>query len=327
MTTIEVTQSPDMRRQPSEHTAWHRTRISRGIRGEIPLLVVGKGQCSTNIRDINITHSEARDHRAFMDTTPDVLVTQRQNHWKPRSPREDGSTPWEGMETTHLNEALKLHLDSLGAGVPICMEVALPRHLERYAAGLTLAWIGARNRDKNFIVEATILEKHLPLGIKNDLAGNVDWALTMADAMNHIRTNVAGSAPVFLVDRGGTELNTPRRWEDHTKRTLERTRGQHVICLGHGTEQAHDPDGNFGKSVEGQISAMEHYIKIGEQTGMWANGLLLEASDAPSDTDPNMPHQIALDGIAHIASLMHTQAPQVPPRHFDQEFPDQSYYY
>lgn len=327
MITKEAAPPQDAARDQAANISWQRSRVSRGIRGEIPLLVVGKGQCSTNIRDVEITLNEAQDHEVFMNEHPDILVMQRQNHWKPRSKRTDGTKPWEGMETSHLEAALKLHANSVENGTPLCMEVALPRHNQRYAAGLILAWIGARNRDTDFLVETAVAEKHLPLGIKTDLSGDASWALSMADALNHIRANVGGTAPVIIVDRGGTDFHTPQAWEDNIKHNLDRTGGRMAICLGHGSEQAHDPNGNFGKSVEGQIRAMEHYIKIGEETGMWANGLLIEASDAPSDTDPNMPHQIALDGIAHIASLMHPPLELTTPQHFDQEFPDQSYYY
>ena len=311
--------------EPTDQVVWHRTRASRGIRSEIPVLVAGVGQCSTNVRDVHITRKEAVINKQFACEHTDVELLQRQNHRKQRSLRTDGTKPWEGMDDSHPEEAMKLHEESKAAGDQLCMEITQSDHLDKYTPGLVMAWFGARNRDKGFMVEAAIVEKHMLLGIKPDVTGDPEWSFTIIDALNHIRSNVGGTAPVFLIDRGGTNFDTPQKWEDNTKRLLDRTDGIMMLDLAHGSEQAHDPNGNFGKSVEGQIRAMEHYIKIGEQTGMWANGILLEASDAPSDTDPNMPHQIALDGIVHIAALMHANATSTSRRIFDDEFPTYTY--
>lgn len=281
--------------------------VAEGLEGNIPLLIAGIGQCSTTERDVAITKSEAVDLQTFMINNAHIMTLQRQNHWKPRTPRTDGIIPWAGMMTTHPTESFQLHAESVNTGTAICSELESAAYTERYAEGLVLGWFGARNRDATAIVEIATNHPELPIGIKNDLDGTSDWALSMVRTVNHIRSQIASphTAPAILIHRGGTSLRSPQQWEDDLKQKIELTNGQLISDLAHGSGLAHDPESTFKKTEVGQLRALEHYIQIGEQTGLWANGLLLEASDAPSDTDPNMPHKIALDALAHIASLQH----------------------
>lgn len=279
-----------------------RLTVARGITGVIDTLIVGVGQCSTNIRDIDITKHEAEVIRALNRDMPGVFVMQRQNHRKPRSPRDDGTLPWRGMDTSHPEEAFELHLDTICSGTPICSELLSTDQVTKYADGLSMAWVGARNDDKSFALNLTIVEPTLPLGLKNDLTGSNKTVKQTLDLLQ--RADSQYIAPSFLIDRGGTKLYTPDLWEQHILTVLDETEGKFMLDLAHGTEQAHDPAQNFAKSVEAQERALDHYIQIGERTGMWARGILLEASDAPSDTDPNMPLKIALEGITHIVSSM-----------------------
>lgn len=305
-----------------------RKLVSEALLGKTSLLIAGIGQCSTTQRDVDITKKEATENQQFMIRTPRAYVLQRQNHWKPRSPRSDGSMPWFGMETTDPEAAYQLHIDSLANGTSICTELAYPEQTARYAGGLVMAWIGARNTDLEHILDLAIRYPSLPIGYKNALDGSTDVALKNVAMINTVRANTAENpAPAVLLYRGGTDLDTPQKWEDDLKRTLGDMKGVMMLDLAHGSEQAHDPNGNFKKSSIGQIKAMEHYIKICEQASVWANAVMLEASDAPSETDPNMPHQVALDGIAHIAQLMHPVRESPAKQHFDSEFPDESFYY
>lgn len=292
---------------------WQRKQVSQTLRGEIAGLIVGVGQCSTNVRDIDITRSESADNRRFMADRRGVLLAQRLNHWKPRSPRSDGIKPWEGMETTHKAEAMQLTEETTSSGSPVCMELALPHHVI-YVPHLAFGWFGSRNRDDRFTLNLAAKHPDLPLLGKNDLDGDMTWARRFVKTARHIRSHMSRAAVVATLHRGGSELHTPELWEQSVLRELELTEGQMMLDLAHGAEQAHEPNGNYDvKSVEGQERALEHYIEIGERTGMWARGLLIEASDAPSDTDPNMPRQKALDGIVHILSLMGLPAPQIEP--------------
>lgn len=292
---------------------WQRQQISRTLTGEAQGLVVGLGQCSTNIRDVAITRDEAHGNTRFMASKRGVLMAQRLNHWKPRTPRADGTKPWEGMETTHEQEAMQLTEETTSSGSPVCMELALPHHT-RYVPHLAFGWIGARNRNDRFTMNLATEESGLPLFAKNDLDGDMTWARRFVDTARHIRSHMSRGAVVAPLHRGGSQLHTPELWEQSVLRELELTDGQMMLDLAHGAEQAHGPNGNFDvKTIEGQERALEHYIEIGERTGMWARGLLIEASDAPSDTDPNMPRQIALDGITHILSAMRLPEPQHGP--------------
>lgn len=292
---------------------WQRQQVSQTLRGEVSGLVVGLGQCSTNIRDVAITRDEARGNTRFMAGKRGALVAQRLNHWKPRTPRADGTKRWEGMETTHEAEAMKLTEETTSSGLPVCMELALPRHTI-YIPHLAFGWIGARNRDETFALNLAAENPGLPLFGKNDLDGDMTWARRFVDTARHIRSHMSRDAVVTTLHRGGSNLHTPELWEQSVLRELELTEGRMMLDLAHGAEQAHEPSGNFdSKSTEGQERALEHYIEIGERTGMWARGLLIEASDAPSDTDPNMPRQVALDGIVHILSVMGLLEPQHGP--------------
>lgn len=291
---------------------WQRQQVSQTLRGEVSGVIVGLGQCSTNIRDIAITRDEARDNTRFMASKRGALIAQRLNHWKPRTPRADGTKPWEGMETTHEQEAMQLTEETTSSGSPVCMELALPHHT-RYIPHLTFGWIGARNRNDTFTTNLAAEEFELPLFAKNDITGDMTWARNFVDTARHIRSHISRGATVEVLHRGGTDLSTPQLWEDSIKELLDETGGECGIDLGHGAEQAHDPDQEFQKSAVGEQAAMEHYTEICERLGIWARMLLIEASDAPSDTDPNMPRQIALDGITHILSVMGLPEPQHGP--------------
>lgn len=282
----------------------HRKKVNDAMLDENDMLLVGIGQCSMNADHLDITRREAESNLKLMRTIPSSLIMQRQNYWKPHTPRTDGTTPWEGMETTHPAEAITFFQESLEKEILICSEVALCEHIGKYASGLTLGWVGARNRDDSFVRNLATAESDMPLAIKNDLDGSLDWALDTTTNCTELRENSDRPGAVVLLHRGGDNLNTPEKWEKSVISAIQRTGGRMILDLAHGAEQAHDPNGNYQKSANAQARALEHYIAIGERTGLWVKGLLIEASDAPSATDPNMPRQLAIDGLMHIRSQM-----------------------
>lgn len=301
----------------------HRSLVSQAMRHQISKLIVAKGQCAIHLDDLDFTRSEARDNREFMSEHPNTHISQRLNMWKPRTPRKNPPKPWEGTETTHAELALRITQNSAEDGNSNCTEIGLPRH-KIYIPHLTFGWIGARNRDEAFVLNIAMEDPSLPLFVKNDLTGDTEWAHNIIKTARHIRSQMSQNAFVGLIHRGGSDLNTPQKWEDHLLRELERTSGEMIVEFAHGAEQAHDPDGNFEKSADGEERAMDHYIAIGQRTGMWAVGVAAEASNAPRRVDPHMSQERFFEGVAHIADQMHPLA-QPPLQIFDSEFPDHMY--
>jgi hypothetical protein len=65
---------------------------------------------------------------------------------------------------------------------------------------------------------------------------------------------------------------------------------------------AHHPEGIYAKSVAGQIACIEHVIAIADK-GELPAGIMMEASDADSPTDPLIPFSIAIEGLRQLSSL------------------------
>lgn len=72
-----------------------------------------------------------------------------------------------------------------------------------------------------------------------------------------------------------------------------------IVDVAHGSEMAHDPAGAFGKTVEGQQQALEHVTALAAQ-GYAPIGIMIEASDIPSPTDPVMPLDVACEGLIKL---------------------------
>lgn len=273
----------------------HRTLFVSGMEGITPVLVAAAGQCSTTKRDAQTTLAEGSVTRDLILDASNIFALKRVNNWKPRSNPND----WHGLETEDPELAYQLLVETVRAGAAACTELAVVMHALRYAQTLTMGWVGARNRDESEIVAISDADPLLPVLIKNDLDGSHDWAQGMVEALRQKERNS------YLLYRGGSQFSTPAQWENAVLHILEQADGRVMLDLAHGSEQAHDPEGRFQKSVEAQLRALEHYIEMGERTGLWAHGVMLEASDAPSDTDLNMPHQVAIKGLRDIVRAMY----------------------
>lgn len=138
----------------------------------------------------------------------------------------------------------------------------------------------------------------LPVGIKNDLSGSTDVAVNEARRLSSLRED--SDTPVVILFRGGENAKTPEDWEEQYKLAFERTEGRLIVDTAHGVEMAHAPGADFTKSVIGQVACLEHVIKLAED-GFAPAGIMIEASDAISPTNPNMPHSSGISGIQRFA--------------------------
>jgi phospho-2-dehydro-3-deoxyheptonate aldolase len=211
--------------------------------------------------------------------------------WKPRTSPND----WHGEETTDPEGAyITMHAEAeLYANVAV--EIGRQYHLDRYGHLLTFGWIGGRNVGNEELIEAAAShDMTLPLGIKNGLDGEIDGALDQVERARELRGE--GGAPVILIYRGGTNAQSPEAWEEKYIEAYERTAGQLIVDTAHGSQMAHDPEGKFSKSVDGQVLSLHALLRLVRE-GYHPAGTIMEASDLESPTDPHMPLWIAIHGI------------------------------
>ncbi len=226
-----------------------------------------------------------------------LYTVHRAPLWKPRS---DPVTAWNGLETTNPKQAMRILVGCANNDANMGIEMGRDEHAERYKDCTTFAWIGSRAVGNTDLLDAIVTtEPDLPVGIKNGMSGAIDEALHEVE-----RINARGSAPAILIFRGGEDLRTPEAWEKAYLEAYRLTNGRLIIDLAHGSEMAHDPTMGFKKSVAGQISAMQHLIKLAEQ-GHAPLGVMMEASDVIAKAveqrvDPPMPLQFALDGAVRL---------------------------
>lgn len=161
------------------------------------------------------------------------------------------------------------------ANANAAIEIGYAEHLPRYAGRLTLGWLGSRNDGKRELAEAAALhDPGLPLGIKNGLDGNIAGALETVRTVDRLR------------GAGGDTLQTPQAWEEAYRLAYRATNGTLIVDTAHGSEMAHDPTGEFKKSVPGQLACMKHVLRIANDYGEVPLGVMVETSGAPSPTDP-----------------------------------------
>lgn len=277
------------------------------LQGTMPGLVAIAGPCAN--------HDSQRilvEGMLLSNLASDSLVTlHRQPFWKPRSPALNGPKPWEGLEDTDPEIALSRAQLAVDEGVSIAAEIGKTEHINRYSDLLTFAWIGARSLDNMELIDyvASNLPADLPLGIKNDLTGNIDGALKTIDRINERRADMSDHpAEAILIFRGGSDFDKPRKWSWQVEKAYVATAGRLIIDTAHGSEMAHDPEGNFKKSVEGQIFCLEHVIFLADH-GIFPRGVMIEASDYENPdktkrTDPNMPFASAAMGILELSRVI-----------------------
>jgi hypothetical protein len=142
----------------------------------------------------------------------------------------------------------------------------------------------------------------LGVGVKNGLSGAIDTALQHVDRINTMREGYEDPASAVLVYRGGENAKNPLAWRNAYLDAHEQTSGLVIVDIAHGTEMAHDPDGQFKKTVAGQILAMEAVLDLARE-GYAPAGIMIEASDLKSRTDPHMPLEIALNGVKQLYNI------------------------
>lgn len=276
-----------------------RERISGILDQREPGLVAYVGPCALDVAALPVLEAEGqamRDLTAESDNKG-LYIVQRKPIWKPRSDAKS----WWGAETTEPEIAYQALVDHANQGIPAAIEIGHKPHAVRYGKLLSQAWFGGRNID-NLELMQTVAVTHpdLPLAVKNGLDGSIDVALEHVAALQDLRDEDSGS--VTLLYRGGKNAPDPQSWEYQYRTALERTQGQLIVDIAHGSEMAHDLKGNFEKSEIGQLKAMFHVLDIAEK-GEIPVGIMMEASDAPSRVDPVIPIKLALDGVMHLYGL------------------------
>ncbi len=280
--------------------------ISRILAGRDEGLVAIVGPCA-NQKSRKIIHEGVQ--LAKMATTG-LATVHRIPSWKPRTPVMHGPKPWEGLHDSNCISALSRTLWERRKGVHIAFEVKDREHLAHYRNIGAFVWLGARSIG-NEALNALVARSDMaltPVGVKNELTGSTATALERIKKIEKLRRNKVGMpGTVSLLFRGGSALQTPHKWEDAYKRAMHATQGRMIVDVAHGSEMAHDPSGNFNKTVLGQMACLDHVLSLA-QDGWVPRGIMIEASDVtivdPSrQTDPNMPFKHALDAVQELHAI------------------------
>ncbi len=262
--------------------ALNRTANSSILSGEVPGFVGIIGACAFVAALKHITRREG-ETLTHATSIPDGLVyDQRLCIWKPRS----DEASWWGSETTEPEESYKYLVENARKYGHGAAEIGHLEHARRYGKLLTVAWFGGRNGDIELKKQVALEYPDLPLLNKNPLSGEIDQTLEEVAMLNELRA--PGAAPVILLYRGGENAKTPEEWEKQYFRAYEKTNGLMVVDFAHGAEMAHDPNGNFGKSVGGQLASIKHGLELA-RAGYAPVGGMSEMSNAESPVDPPIP--------------------------------------
>lgn len=282
----------------------NREQISQILNGEVSGFLDINGGCGSTIEEQKAIIAEAKLLQEKKDPNSTRVMAYRSCVYKPRTNSED----WHGMETTHPEEAYVLQKELASIGIAVAMEVAHPYHTKRYGNLVSFGWTGSRNANSpELLARLGRQDIKLPLGIKNNLDGDIERALEQVDVINSRREAYArklgiSAAPAVLVYRGGENAKTPEAWEDAYIEAYERTDGRLIVDTAHGSEMAHHPEGVFQKSVEGQIAAMDHLVELACR-GYAPLGKLSEASSTTGQTDPNMPLAPSLEASKQLHEI------------------------
>lgn len=295
-------------RTPDHHEQLLQQRMrAAGLIGEYSTgLLAVIGPCAMTNAEAIIAHESQRLAQVSAENA-DLLALYRAPVWKPRTRKED----WHGLETTDPELAYRIMVERSHDTANMAVEIGTdPRHLSRYGDHTTLAWKGGRNHEEPALTEALALyDPTLPVAVKNGLDGDIAPALADVEIIEALRRGFGARA--ILLFRGGLNATNPEAWEEQYLLAHEATNGRLLVDWAHGGEQAHDPDGKFGKSVEGQIECMEHTIEIAERTGKAPAGIFAEASSAISPTDPVMSFEAAVEGAETLAKIKQSLAVRV----------------
>lgn len=297
-TTATLQQEYPLNDEAEIEIALNRERIGGILDGQARGLVAIIGPCAMN-NQADIIASEGLQLKQLTSAHVGLVAVHRTPVWKPRT----NPNKWHGLETTDSEAAYATlaHQANNGAGVSI--ELANEHHQERYGNLLVMGWFGGRNIGKTEMMQTVAMQDTgLPLAVKNGLDGSIEPALQNVAKLREMRGD--DSAPVVLLYRGGENAQDPAAWERQYRLALEATQGGLIVDVAHGSEMAHDPAGRFKKSALGQVAAMRHVIRIAESAGEIPAGIMAEASDADSPTDPHMAFQLAVSGILALNKIV-----------------------
>lgn len=272
-----------------------RERISNILSARMPGLVAIIGPCAMT------GATEIMDEEGLLlgdlnDYVTNVFAAHRIPPWKPRTKPTD----WHGEETTDPEGAYATIARRADSSANVAIEIGHAAHLDRYGSRLAFGWSGGRNIGRNGLIEAMALhDPTLPLGIKNGLDGDIQPALQHIARINELRG--PEGAPAVLIYRGGENAKTIKSWRGEYLRALDLTGGRMIVDTAHGSEIAHDPHNK--KSELGQIACLGHLLELASQQNEIAAGIMIEASDAESPTDPVIPFQNALSPALHLQEL------------------------
>jgi phospho-2-dehydro-3-deoxyheptonate aldolase len=276
-----------------EAIAQKRIEVSRILRGAAGLLAMA-GPCAP--KPDRRYYAEAGRIAQLGDETPGLATLNRMPPWKPRS----NPNSWHGMESDNPWGAYQMLHALAATNANVALEVATPRHMDRYGPLSSLVWVGARTTDKgegDVIKQMAAQDPLLPFAIKNGLDGQLEPALALVDAINAERG--PDGAPAVLLYRGGENAKTPSSWAEIVRHAVKETDGQVIVDVAHGGEMAHDLSGQYGKSELGQIACIATLAEVMRE-GFMPAGVIMETSDVKSPVDPT----ISLDyGLAGIQAL------------------------
>lgn len=277
------------------------------------------------------------------------LFLKRTNIWKPRSNPDDphgletggfaGLRPQEAAELAFL----AVHGNSV-RHANTALELSFPYQVDRYGRLATFAWLGSRldrfytdangtldiKARNDFIKYLAISQPTLPVGVKNELGGDIEEAMKIVDMINRIRTGeeeigeldmvvrqvgrieegktmpvalgklaIATVAPAVLIYRGGENAKDPESWISNAEAAVIATNGRAILDMAHGAEMACDPNGEFKKTVEGQAIAWDYAIDLASRRRYVGN--ITETSNVDSPMDPPLPIDMTRDKMEKMA--------------------------
>ena len=267
-------------------------------------LVVIEGPCAmTTAREI--IDREGNALYEAQDQASGLITLHRMPTWKPRTNPAD----WHGLESEPdtTEDAYRTVAERSAATANVAIEIGHIPHLDRYGRRITLGWVGSRNAGELALIDAVALhDPSMPAGVKNGMDGGIDSALRHVERIEELRQGRGAAA--ILMYRGGTNAQDPESWEHNYRNALARTNGRLIVDTAHGGEMAFDPEGNYKKSVLGQVACLERVLQIAEEHDELPVGIIMEASSAESPTDPVMPFQIALGAARRLHELRMSMA-------------------
>ena len=304
-TTDTLHQQYPLSEQAAAQIQNNRAHISAVITGGRPGFIGIIGPCAMTPHS-EIIAQEGRQLYMATQRNDGLYVADRIPPWKPRTNIDD----WHGMETEPetVEQAFQIISAQANRHANVAAEVGNNGHIARYAGYLVFGWNGSRNAGGHELVDSlAAAEPTLPIGIKNAMDGTIDVALQHIARVAGVRGGTG--APAVLIYRGGTKAQTLKSWERYYRDALERTEGRVIVDVAHGSSIAFNQTGGTAKTEAGQIACMERVVELAEKYGELPVGMMVEASAAPTPTDPVIAPEIALAGVLRLHELrMHAAA-------------------